>query len=195
MRGPENATPQGFMGLLSQLKTQDSQRSGLPPQESSEDMSGDGRVLLQPAQGIGVPGAAVGNIDAQPVIGSDEPAPQVSSDAEQHLKLVLVAREAPALDRRERPRDDPFVVGRDRDVAARLEQRVDERGEIVPDLLPALIRDLRWLDVDALADADIRAPGGGAPDVVPAAPQVRLEDEADPIARPPRLFVDADRLF
>src|SRR5258706_2819645 len=97
-------------GAHPQLETLDSQRSGSSPQEPLEDMSGDRRVLLQPAQRVRVPGAAVRDVDAQAVIRLDEPALQVLADAEEHLKLVVVTREAPLHGRPHRPRGEPFVL-------------------------------------------------------------------------------------
>src|SRR5947207_1161919 len=86
--------------------------------EATEDLARQGRILLQPPHRIGVPLLSVRDVDAQPVSGIDEDAPQLFLHAEKHLELEPVARHAEGLGQSQTLPDEALVVRGDSDVAA-----------------------------------------------------------------------------
>src|SRR5919106_525599 len=143
------------------------------------DVARDLRVLLQAPERVFVPLAPEGDVDAQAVTLPHELVAELLAHAEQHLELVLARRETAFLDERERLGDHPLVVRRDRDVGAGVEQRRDRLDEREAHGRVLLVGDLGRLDVDALADAHVRAERRERGDVRERPLQVRLQDDAD----------------
>src|SRR6266545_2599526 len=140
-----------------------------------------------------VPLHAVRHVHAQPMPGGDELTRTLLTHAEQHLELV-VAR-GHTRDAAQRLADQPLVVRRDADVGALLEQRVQALDEVRAHRVVVGERDRRRLDVDALAEAEVRPPVGERADVVERAAEVRLEYDADVVeAALAQLAVQAQRL-
>src|SRR3990172_12783630 len=85
--------------------------SGLTLEKGPEDIAGDGRVLSKPAQGIGVPGGAERNGDAQPMTRVTNDAAQACIHSQQHLKLVSRGVQSEAIDDAEGLPHESLVVG------------------------------------------------------------------------------------
>ena len=109
----------------------------------------------------------------------DERVAERLSDAEQHLELVVVGAELVLGDEPLALVDQPVVVGGDPDVAAGLEQLLERVDEVLPHLVELLEGELGRLDVDPLAQPDVRPQVGKRTDVVDRPAQVGLEDDAD----------------
>src|SRR5205085_3586847 len=114
------------------------------------------RVLLQAAQGVRVPLLAERDVDPEPVPLADEPGAEAFRDAEQHLELVFLRPEAAPPHDPASFVDEALVVRRDADVTAAVEERLERAQEVGAHLLVALEGDLLRLDVDALAETDVR---------------------------------------
>jgi hypothetical protein len=67
----------------------------------------------------------------------------------------------------------------DSDVRAALEQHVERSDEVVADFLVPLVGDELRLEVDPLAQADVRPQLGERADVPEGAAEARLQDDAD----------------
>jgi hypothetical protein len=86
-------------------------------------------------------------------------------------------------------------VRRDPDVGADVEERLERVQKIEPDDLVLLVGDLGRLDVDALADAHVRAEVRQRADVGQCALQGRLKDDAEVVVPSfPDLAIESKRL-
>ena len=132
----------------------------------------------------------VGHIDAQAVTRCDE---RAAAGPRRHRAASGTRRRSAA------GRSRRIVARRARDQRPRRASRCPRSSrpragsstaatKLVPDLLPALEGDLGRLDVDALADADVRRSAAARRHVFGGAAQVGLEDDADPLVgwREPR---------
>jgi hypothetical protein len=147
-------------------------------------------VLAQAPHRVGIPIAAVGDVDTEAVTGVDQDAAELFVDSEQHLELVAVAGEAVLVEETGGAADQVFVVGGDADVSATDDQLFQGEDKIGPDGLVAFPGDLPGLDVDPLAEADARAFVRQVVDVLQSAAHVGLEDAAQIAVAGVELAVD-----
>ncbi len=155
------------------------------------DVAGDLRVLLQAAERVLVPALAERDVDPESVPVANELVAQVGPDAEQHLELVRLARQASVADEGGGAVEHAVVVRRDGDVGALVDQRLERVQEGDAHRLGVAVLDLGGLDVDPLADAGVVDAGH----VGDRAAERGLQHRPDVrVTLAPKLAVDAQRV-
>src|SRR5204863_507313 len=131
---------------------------------------------------------------ASPATGAPRAAEPLAN-AEEHLELVLAPLEPVLGDELSPLVLEPVVVGRDPHVAPELEQLLERLDEVRPHGVEVAVRDLRGLDVDALAEPDVRPQLGEVVDVPDRPPHVGLEHDPDVVVTGrAEVAVDAQRV-
>jgi len=134
-------------------------------------------------------------VDPEPVALAHQLVAEARPHAEQHLELVVVLTEGALGDQALPLLEKPFVVRRDPDVAATLEQLLERLHEARLDCFEIAEGDLRRLEIDPLADPYVRPQLGESAHVVDRPLQPCLEDDADVVVpRLPQLAVDPKRV-
>ena len=114
-------------------------------------------------------------------------------DAEQHLELELRSAECASSSRiAKRLEHEPLVVGRDADERAAREHLAEAVHVVPVDDVGLPPRDRARLDVDPLAEPEVRADGQQRVDVARRAPQVGLQHDADVVVVAAERLVDVD---
>src|SRR5713101_3810510 len=138
-----------------------------------------GGALGQAAHEVGEPVAAVGDIDAHTIGIAHQLLLEIGADPIEHLELELVFGNAVLGDKVQRRRDHPRVVGGDAGIDTDREQMLHQPYIVL--VYSGFLRkgDLRRLLVGALTQAHAAADTDQLPDVLLAAVEIRLDDDAN----------------
>lgn len=159
--------------------------------EVAQDEEEIGGPLGEAAHEVGVPGVAVGDVEAEAVAGGDEHALQVAADAVEHLKLEGGGAASGAGGMFDDDVDHAGVVGGEGGVLALVEHETGEAGVAGVDVAFSGPCDGVGFLVCALAEADGDAEGVKAAEVVVGAVEVGLEDGAKTVVGGVEVFDDA----
>ena len=73
-------------------------------------------------------------------------------DTEEHLELVVLGGQAPALEELFAVLDEVAIVGGNADVGTAFAEALDRCSEILTDAVEVPVCDRSWFDIDSLAD-------------------------------------------